>query len=148
MTLKRSHERQTVHQQPRRKKRKLKFDILEDDWGCLATGEDLDRMEEEETARSSFLMAGDTNNQSGKVGKQTTIRNWSISELAARSIILEIACQSEKTGRFMSSLQEELQDAIKFRLETKHQNICTLAKDDISTGGLEGGEACLPSKIW
>jgi hypothetical protein len=134
---KRSQERQDVHQQPRRKRRKLKFDILDDDWGCMATGEDLDRIEEKETARSSFLMAGDTNNKSGKVGKQTTIRNWSISELAARSIILEIACQSERTGRFMSSLLEGLQAAIKVRLEAKHQNICTLAKDDISTGGLE-----------
>jgi hypothetical protein len=56
---KRSQERQDVQQQPRRKRRKLKFDILDDDWGCMATGEDLDRIEQEETARSSFLMAGD-----------------------------------------------------------------------------------------
>ena len=42
-----------------RRRRKLKYAVVDDDWG-LGDGEDRKRMEDEEHAKSSFLMDGRT----------------------------------------------------------------------------------------
>ena len=124
-----------------RKKRKLKYAVMEDDWG-LGDGEDLKRMENEELAKRTFLQAGRTDCKAGKQEKQTIIRTWSEAELICREIVLESISQSRKTGKFMSDLGEQLRMMISDResklsqrdggLPPDHQPSPVLIPDDLS----------------
>ena len=59
---------------PSKRRRKLKYETVPEDWGC---GEDVDRMEKEEEARGRFLNAGGDNCVKKCTGKQTIIRTYS-----------------------------------------------------------------------
>ena len=56
----------------RKRRRKLKYAVVEDDWG-LGDGQDLRRMEDEEHARRSFLKDGQTDCQAGKLERQNMV---------------------------------------------------------------------------
>ena len=71
-----------------RKKRKLQYETLPEDWG-LDSG-DLDRLEEDEARKTEFLKAGIENKLAGKAPKQMTIRTWSQTELWCRTLALQV----------------------------------------------------------
>ena len=100
--------------QKSRKRRKLKYAVMEDDWG-LGDGNDMQRMENEELARMNFLEAGNTDCKAGKVEKQTTIKIWSKAELTCREIVLGSILQSRIIGKFKVNLEEQLKARISAR---------------------------------
>ena len=60
-----------------KRRRKLEYEVIDEDWG-LAIGEDMTRIEKEEERRNQFLKAGDMMDK--KVGtniKQSTFKTWS-----------------------------------------------------------------------
>ena len=138
-----------------RKKRKLKYAVMEDDWG-LGDGEDLRRMEDEELAKTAFLQAGSTDRKAGKLEKQTMIRTWSEAELMCRELILESISQSEKTGKFMSDLGDQLREMISSRgrklvqkdggSQEEHQ-LETEPEDPTPEGRISSGQGHIDGKI-
>ena len=129
-----------VNQKSRKKRRKLKYAVMEDDWG-LGDGEDLIRMENEEQAKKSFLKDGQTDCRAGKLEKQTTIKNWSESELICREIALESIAQSRVIGRFMSDLGGQLCAIISNRKLKIIQKDGALPSEPLKEDGLERSES-------
>ena len=91
----------------KKKRRKLKYETVDEEWG-LCDGEDLRRMEKEEQARSSFLKAGQTDCAQGKLERQTTLRIWSEAELMCRELAVEVMSQSKIIGTFKTNLEADL----------------------------------------
>ena len=104
----------------RKRRRKLKYTIVDDEWG-LGAGEDMKRMEEQEQAKSSFLKDGLTDCQAGKLERQTTIRIWSEAELLCRELVIETINQSNVIGYFKSSLEEGLKAKRMEKLQQEDQ---------------------------
>ena len=104
-------ENQHRDNQPRTKKRKkMKYETLEESWGDGA-GEDLERIALEESAKRSFLQDGQVDRKAGSKSRQTTIRIWTREELMCRKIVENLIEDTAKRSNFMSSLQEDLEMA-------------------------------------
>ena len=94
--------------QPRAKKRrKMKFDTITEDWGN-GIGEDMDKFEEQETARWKFLKDGETDKKAGTQTRQSTLRVWTGVELQCRELLNLIIDDCVTKEIFMSSLKEYL----------------------------------------
>ena len=97
--------------QPRTKRRKkMKYEPLEDDWG-MGAGEELERLEETESAKRRFLMDGQVDKLAGQSSRQTTIRVWTLEETMCRKMLENLVEESVKKSKFMSSLQDNLEMA-------------------------------------
>ena len=91
-------ENQHKDSQPQSKKRrKLKFPTLSEDWGLEG---DLQRMEDEESRKKAFLQEGMSDMISGKTSLQLTIRKWSANEIYFHKISQEIIGKSADKGAF------------------------------------------------
>lgn len=108
-------------QQQNKKRRKLQFPTLSEDWGLEG---DLERLEDEENRKVAFLLEGISDVTSGRASLQLTIKKWSANEIYFRKIIQDIIKQSAEKGSFMSSLQEGI-----------CQNMMKVARSGISTEG-------------
>ena len=98
--------KETQHKdnQPRTKRRKkMKYETLEDDWG-MGAGEDLERLESENSARKKFLMDGKVDKLTSSKSRQTTIRVWTMEETLCRKIIESLMEGTVKKSTFMTSL--------------------------------------------
>ena len=96
-------ENQHRDNQPRTQKRKkMKYETLEEDWGNGA-GDDLERIELEESARRSFLQDGQVDRKAGSNSRQTTIRIWKREELMCRKIVENLIEGTAKRSNFMYS---------------------------------------------
>jgi hypothetical protein len=74
----------TKDNQPGSKRRKkMKYETMEEDWGQGA-GEDLERLEMEDSAIMEFLMDGKIDKLAGSASRQTTIRVWTMEESLCR----------------------------------------------------------------
>jgi hypothetical protein len=106
--------------QPRSKKRKkMKYETLEEDWGQGA-GEDLERLEMEDSARRKFLMDGKMDKLAGSKSRQTTIRVWTMEESLCRKILENLMEETIRKSTFMDNLQEDLEVAWLSRQEPLH----------------------------
>ena len=64
----------------------MKYETLEDDWG-MGAGEDLERLEREDSARRKFLMDGKMDKLTSSKSRHTTIRVWTMEESLCRKIL-------------------------------------------------------------
>ena len=64
----------------------MKYETLEDDWG-MGAGEDLERLESENSARKKFLMDGKVDKLTSSKSRQTTIRVWTMEETLCRKVV-------------------------------------------------------------
>ena len=95
--------------QPRTKRRKkMKYETLEEDWG-LGAGEDLERLEMEDTARRKFLMDGRMDKLTSSNSRQTTIRVWTKEESMCRKMLENLVEEIVKKSTFMNSLKDDLE---------------------------------------
>ena len=117
----------------RKRRRKLKFAVVEDDWG-LGDGQDLRRMEEEENAKRSFLEDGQIDCQAGKLERQTTLRIWTEAEILCRELAIECIHQSKIIGNFKSNLAGQL----RVKMDKEEQKAQKRAEE--SPEKLEGGK--------
>ena len=109
--------------QKQRKRRKLQYPTLPENWGYELEGK-ARKMDEEENTRKSFLMDG----YDSKVGiktRQQTIKNWSAAELFCRKLSLSIIKSSSTIGEFMSGLEEQLMLAMLHRSVQDNINVET-----------------------
>ena len=79
--------REGLGRKSKRKSKRLKYEPIEEDWGLNLN--ELDKIEELETARTRFLNSGPGLCKIGSGSNQTTIRVWSESELIATKILKE-----------------------------------------------------------
>jgi hypothetical protein len=109
--------------QPRSKKRKkMKYETLEDDWG-MGAGEDLERLEMYDSARRKFLMDGRMDKLASSKSRQTTIRVWTLEESLCREILENLVEGAVKKSTFMKNLQETLEMAWVSRQEPLDEEI-------------------------
>ena len=109
--VKRKDVKRKEYQPKSKRRRKLEYEVIDEDWG-LAIGEDMSRIEKEAERRNQFLKAGDMMDK--KVGtniKQSTLKTWSRNELFCREIANSLMKTSSSRAVFMSSLLEHLQEA-------------------------------------
>ena len=97
--------------QPRTKRRKkMKYEPLEDEWG-MGAGEELDRLEETESAKRRFLMDGEIDKMAGSSSRQTTIKVWTLEETMCRKILENLVEGTVRKSNFMTSLRDNLEIA-------------------------------------
>ena len=90
--------------QPRTKKRrKMRYEPLEEDWG-MGARDDLERLELEDSARRKFLMDEKMDKMTGSNSRQTTIRVWTIEETMYRKIVEHLVEGTVKKSTFTTSL--------------------------------------------
>ena len=107
--VKRKEVKRKEYQPKSKKRRKLEYEVIDEDWG-LAIGEDMTRFEKEEESRKQFLKAGNKNDMKVDTTiRQSTIRTWSVNELFCREIASKLIKTTSSRAVFMSSLQEELE---------------------------------------
>ena len=107
--VKRKEVKRKEYQPKSKKRRKLEYEVIDEDWG-LAIGEDMTRIEKEEESRKQFLKAGNKNDMKVDTTiRQSTIRTWSVNELFCREIASKLIKTTSSRAVFMSSLQEELE---------------------------------------
>ena len=99
--------------QKQRKRRKLQYPTLPENWG-YELEDNVRKMDQEENNRKSFLMDG-YDSKVGQSTRQQTIKNWSVAELFCRKLSLSIIKSSSTTGEFMSGLEEQLMLAMLHR---------------------------------
>ena len=107
--VKRKEMKRKEYQPKSKKRRKLEYEVIDDNWG-LAIGEDMTRIEKKEESRKQFLMAGSKNNMKVDTTiRQSTIRTWSENELFCREIVSKLIGMVSGRAEFMSTLKEELE---------------------------------------
>ena len=107
--VKRKEFKRKEYQPKSKKRRKLEYEVIDEDWS-LAIGEDMTRIENEEESRKQFLKAGNKNDMKVDTTiRQSTIRTWSVNELFCREIASKLIKITSSRVVFMSSLQEELE---------------------------------------
>ena len=121
-------------QLPSKKRRKLKFPILPENWG-LDGNLELERIEEEEIRKTAFLKEGISDITSGKASLQLTIRKWSHNEIYFQKLCQEIIKKSSDIGSFISSLEKDL-NVMKDKLQPATSNMkdSTEERNRVTTG--------------
>ena len=71
----------------------------------MGTGEDLKRLELENSARKKFLMDGKVDKLTNSKSRQTTIRVWTVEETLCRKEVESLVKGAVKKSTFMTSLQ-------------------------------------------
>ena len=102
------HQSKETQQKPKKRRKKLLYPTLPEEWGH-DVGETIDRLEEEETQRMAFLKDGGEDMKIGSKSKQLTIKTWTKTEMFCRKLILSVIDQITAKSEFNSSLLENLE---------------------------------------
>jgi hypothetical protein len=74
----------------------------------MGAGEDLERLELENSARKKILMDGKVDKLTNSKSRQTSIRVWTVEETLCRKVVESLVKGAVKKSTLMTSLQEDL----------------------------------------
>ena len=85
-----------------KRRKKMKYETLEGDWG-LGAGEDLERLEMDDSARRKFLMDGKMDKLTSSNSRQTTIRVMTKKESMCKQMLENLVEETVKKSTFRGS---------------------------------------------
>ena len=112
----------------------------------MGSGEDLERLEVEDSVRRKFLMDGKVDKMTSSKSIQTTIRVWTMEETLCREVVENLVEGTVRKSTFMTSLQEDLEIAWLSRQEPLCDETILVGPEPESNP--EGQEEEISSEGW